>query len=133
MTSSGSLSSDATSHRQSSGAISSRPSLGIPRCHPRDKRKCLQNFLKDFDSSLLQAIQGQTTYLESSWSGTYRLWKRNNLLQKYSFATMSSMICGETSDPQHREFPDIIQRLRQMIPTFDSLVYILTVTKSELT
>ena len=46
---------------------------------------------------------------------------------------MSSMICGETSDPQHRELPNIIQRLRQMIPIFDSLVSILTVTKSELT
>ena len=66
MTSSGSLSSGATSHRQSSGAISLRPSLGITRCRPRDKQDFLQNFLKDFDSSLLQAIQDQTTYLESS-------------------------------------------------------------------
>ena len=82
---------------------------------------------------MLQAIQGQTTYLESSWFGTYRLWKRNNLLQKYSFVAMSSMICGETSDPQHRELPDIIQRLRQVINIFDSLVSILTLTKSELT
>ena len=89
--------------------------------------------MKDFDSSLLQAIQDQTIYLESSWFGIYRLWKRNNFLQKYSFAAMSSMICGETSDPQHRELPDIIQRLRQVIPIFDSLVSILTVTKSELT
>ena len=99
MTSSGSLSSGAASHRSSSGAISPCPSLDIPRCRPRDKRKCLQYFLKDFDSSLLQAIQGQTAYLASSWFGTYRLWKRNNFLQKYSFAAMSSMICGETSDP----------------------------------
>ena len=43
------------------------------------------------------------------------------------------MICVEISDPRHRELPDIIQRLRQMIHIFDSLVYILTVTKSELT
>ena len=133
MTSSRSLSSGATSHRQSSGALSPHPSLGIPRCRPRDKRKCLQNFLKDFDSSLLQAIQGQTAYLASSWFGTYRLWKRNNLLQKYSFTAMSSMICGKSSDPQHRELPDIIQRLRQMIPIFDSLVFSLTVSESALT
>ena len=112
MTLSGSFSSGATSHRQSSGAISLRPSFGITSCRPRDKRIFLQNFLKDFDSSLLQAIQDQTTYLESSWFGTYRYWKRNNLLQKYSFAAMSNMICGETSDPRHRELPDIIQRLR---------------------
>ena len=45
---------------------------------------------------------------------------------------MSSMIYGETSDPQHRDLPNIIQCLRQMIPIFDSLVSILTVTKSEL-
>ena len=45
---------------------------------------------------------------------------------------MSSMICGETSDPQYRDLTDIIQRLRKMIPIFDSLVSILPVTKSEL-
>ena len=89
--------------------------------------------MKDFDSSLLQAIHGQTTYLESSWFGTYRHWKRNNLLQKYSFANMSSMICGVTSDPQYRELPDIIQRLRQMIPIFDSFVFSLTLSESALT
>ena len=133
MTLSGSFSSGATSHRQSSGTTTPRPSLGTTCCRARDKRNILQTFLNNFDSSLLQAVQCQTTYLESSWSGTYRHWKRNNLLQKYSFAAMSSIIYGESSDPQHREFPDIIQRLRQMIPTFDSLVYILTVTKSELT
>ena len=48
MTSSDSLSSGTTSHFQSSGVISPRPSLGITHCRPRDKRKCLQNFLKDF-------------------------------------------------------------------------------------
>ena len=42
------------------------------------------------------------------------------------------MICGETSDPQHRELPNIIQRLRQIIPIFDSLVSSLTVSKSAL-
>ena len=53
--------------------------------------------------------------------------------QNYSFVAISSMICGETSDPQHRDLPYIIQRLREFIPIFDSLVSILTVTKSELT
>ena len=58
MTSSDSLSSGTTSHLQSSGAISPRPLFGITRCRPSDKRIFLQNSLKDFDSSLLQAIQG---------------------------------------------------------------------------
>ena len=101
-------------------------------CLPRDKRKYLHIFLKDFNSCLLQAIQGQATFLGSSLFDTYHLWKLSNLLRNYSFVAMSTIICGNISDPQHRDLSDIIQRLRELISIINSLVSILTVIKSEM-
>ena len=132
MTQSDSLSSSDINHRRSSVTISPRPSPGVTSCLPRDKRKYLHIFLKDFDSCFLQAIQGQATFLGSSWFATYRLWKLSNFLQNYSFAAMSIIICGKISDPQHRDLSDIIQHLRELISIFNSLVSILTVIKSEM-
>ena len=133
MTSLGSLSSGTTNQCQWSGAISPRPSYGVTSYRPRDKLKYLQiswRILTRVCSNLSKVRLAFLNLLDLLHTvfGIATI-----SFQNYFVVAISSMICGETSDPQHRDLPYIIQRLREFIPIFDSLVSILTVTKSELT